>query len=176
MRIALSGKMGAGKNTVYDMLKKLNNDLNELKFAKPLYDCAAKIQEELELDVEKDGKLMQMLGEYYRNKYGQNFFAQKLINNKLWHFEHYCITDLRSEVEYQTARQYGFRIIKIEREWENRKKHSLDRDPSHHTEIALDNLAPYAFDATINNDGGLDELEAKVSNLYFDIKQWFSIK
>ncbi|AZU61048.1 dephospho-CoA kinase [Neobacillus mesonae] len=92
-----------------------------------------------------------------------------------WHSEvdnrgaNVVITDLRTQLEYETLRANGFTIIRVTAPEEDRiarAKAAGDdftlRDLTHETEIAIDS---FNVDAEIVNDGSVDDLKAKIDEI-----------
>ncbi len=164
MLIALSGKMGAGKNAVYEILKKLNPKFKEIKFATPIYNSMHYVQSAMGLNPHKDGKLLQLLGEHYREQQGLDFFAKMLFKNNYLH--NAVITDLRMPNEFNAARAHNFKIVRVNRDLELRKQFLFGRDPEHPTEIALNSIPDSAFDFVINNNYCLARLNDDVKKMF----------
>ncbi|WP_186648946.1 deoxynucleotide monophosphate kinase family protein [Fluviispira vulneris] len=168
MRVALAGKLGAGKNTVFEILKEIHGELREEKFAAPLYVAVSEVQQLFGETPHKDGRLLQLLGEHYRAKCGSDFFAKWLVA-RVKNSDNFCITDLRFPDEFEHAKRKNIKIIKIVRDENLRAHYSAGRDLNHSTEVALDNYDDLSFDAVINNNGGLDELKKIVGDVYIQL-------
>lgn len=159
MKIALSGKMGAGKNLFLDLLRELypQHTFKELKFADKLYEITTLIQQTLKVPVEKDGKLLQFIGEHYRAR-----------SSRFWceYFEpcdFSVVTDVRYPEELDTVEWAGYTTVRINRLEENRRPYFLGRNTNHRSETALDDTS--TFDHIIENDGTIEEFKDKIKKL-----------
>jgi hypothetical protein len=139
----------SGKDTACEYLqKKYTGDI--IRFAEPVYNIAAKIQEYYGFDIKKDGGLLQVLGEAIRAELGQDIFAnvlEKKLNQskELYHF----IPDIRYQNELDMLKRNNILTGKI-----NRKDRPIDRDQKHRSETELENAQ---FDIELNNNGTLEE-------------------
>lgn len=156
MRVAISGKSRAGKDTTAEFICAYISAQQEpykcVSFAKALYDCTRFVQGVLGKPVEKDPKLLQFMGEGLRQYYGKDVFVNvvKSIIESTPSHESIIVTDLRYKNEYALLKDLGFTTIRV-----NRKDRHIDRDPIHISEIDLDDAE---FDYVINNDGSLDDI------------------
>lgn len=159
MRIAISGKCRSGKDTVADII--INSSQltwTRLSFASTLYKCVSNIQKAVGVPVEKDGSLLQIIGEKIRNHYGEDVWANIIEKYIMDHpEENIIVTDVRYSNELKMLSKRGFSILRV-----NRKQRFVDRDPTHISEIDLD----YAhFDSILNNDFDLDHLKRCVVDI-----------
>lgn len=167
MRIAISGKCRSGKDTVADIIiSNLGGTWTRMSFASALYKCASSIQTILGIPVEKDGLLLQTIGEGLRKHYGENVWVDIVEAYIDTHpLENIIITDLRYRNEMEMLSKRNFEIIRI-----NRKQRPVDRDPNHISEVDLDTTK---FDHTLENDEGLERLKEQVADVIFKITSSF---
>lgn len=159
MRIAISGKCRSGKDTVADIIiSKSKETWTRLSFASALYNCVSNLQSNIGVKVEKDGLLLQTIGEGMRNHYGEKVWVDIVEAYIDAHpLENIIVTDLRYRNELRMLSKRGFKIIRV-----NRKHRPVDRDPNHISEVDLDHIT---FEYDINNDNSLDLLEEKVMSV-----------
>lgn len=173
IKIAISGKMGSGKNLFLDIAKRIDSgeSYQELKFAKHIYSISHQIQTYLELPLEKDGKLLQFIGKHYRDTQGGDFWVTKLFRVVKPFTDSVIITDLRYPEELEAVRKEGFTTVRIKRQVELRINNLGNRDLNHESEVALDKIQDSAFDYTINNNGSLELFEDAVSQILKEIRR-----
>lgn len=157
MIIAISGKMGSGKTTLADALSHsflLNGlEIQRLKFAGPIYNCATLIQEHLKIPVEKDRQLLQFLGSHFKQKISFDFWTQQLLSqitskpNTV-----YIIDDLRFKDEATALKNLGAFLIRLDCPEEERAARvgaALFLNDKHSSELDLDDYTK--FDLTLNS-------------------------
>jgi dephospho-CoA kinase len=162
--IGLTGKAGAGKDTVGNYLK-ANHNFQLASFAAPLKEGVKvmfgldntylehPLKEEIIPDIEKSPRqLMQLLGtEYGRNLVHQNLWlilAKKKINEYFDLGYNVCITDCRFDNEAEMITQDSGYIIEVRREESGTKF-------VHPSEAGI---SPSLVDITIENNRSLEEL------------------
>jgi len=165
IKIAISGKLGAGKS---EFLRIANESypwlgLTDAKFAGPIYSCLHAVQHRLDLPQEKDGKVLQFLGSHYREKYGNKFWVKKFFENAL-EINH-IVTDLRFPEEFEACKQRNYILVRIKRQDDLRLDSAGNRDINHISETALDSTPDAFFDFIINNNGSMELLESAVHHI-----------
>jgi len=172
MLLGLSGKIGSGKDYIASNFFLKKNDKKVLlvafaDFLKLEYGIQNKVSYD-KLYVNKDSKSrigLQTSSEYYKQKYGDNYYIDALdlfikIHQNKNNIDFFVITDVRYPNEYNYIKKMGGKIyrinapdrtlIKIKKETNNNKE-KMQKIMSHSSEICLDN---YSFDATIDNTIG----------------------
>jgi hypothetical protein len=110
--------------------------------------------------VTKDPKMLQFIGGGLKDIYGDNIWCDKTLkdlDNKS-----IVICDVRHKVEAEKLKQIGIPILRI-----NRKDRPIDRDPTHISEIDLDD---YMFEYMIDNDGTIEELYSKIDQFILSVR------
>lgn len=170
--IGISGKIGSGKDTVYEVIEELSNcEYDNRKFASKLKYIAGILTEthpdkleDQEFKKQKIGKgwgdmtyreLLQKLGtEALRNGLHDDVWIMALFSewrpNKKW-----VVTDVRFPNEAQAIKDKGGILIRVERPG--------TATGTHASETALDN---HSFDLTIENTGTLYDLYNKITALW----------
>lgn len=166
MKICLVAKFGSGKNATFDILKTLNPNFKELKFASKMYEVMSVTQRMLGLHLFKDAKFLQFIGQHFKDLFGMEFWIRQVEEDNYLDENFLCLTDGRFSFEIEWARQNGFTIVKLVRDDELRMPFRAGRDPNHISETALDHLPDSTYDYIIKNDGTLDDLQVKVKILY----------
>lgn len=173
IKIALSGKLGTGKSTFFDVAQRFfpNLHFQEGKFASILYKMQDLLQKELGIESHKDGRLLQFLGTH---------FKEETNNTNLWVEKYFkgvdpevndIITDCRFPNEVTQCQERGYFLVKIERRIELRGDSIGNRDPNHISETVLDSLSRTEFDYIINNNGSMDMFEEAVINTILDMER-----
>lgn len=169
MIIALSGKMGSGKTTTYDLLKdRLGAKLVLCKFAQPLYDAQNYLYKEFGFGhpETKDRKLLQWLGtDWARSKDDQVFV--KIWKQKAQAFSNsgfvVVCDDCRFLNEAEAVRSIGGKIVKINKKHGNSAE--SESGTNHASEMEIDQIkGDYIFD----NDT-IDNLRRDVTHLVIDL-------
>lgn len=165
MIVAFGHQARVGKDTAADYVVAKYGGV-KLAAADPLRAGVAAMQRVLGVAVEKDARLMQIVGRHVRGKYGDDFFARRLVDGIVsqGHGDLFVVSDLRFNVEVAALRAAasarGLRtvFVKITR----RNRPPIGRDPA---DISETELADFEFDATISNDGAVEDLYSAVDVL-----------
>lgn len=174
MRIAVYGKLRAGKTAVCDYIIE--------KFDCEILECSGALQEIVDIlypDKKgiKDRELLVTIGQHLRKideDIWVNLLEHKIKNSNA---ENILIAGVRQQNEYDMLKRQGFIFIqveacentRIERCIENGDKFSIE-SLRNHTEMVMDNWKP---DYLIINEKGFKELEISISNV---INQVLSIE
>lgn len=155
MIIGLSGKARVGKDTVADYLV-THYGFERCSFAIYLKSIAKNIVGWDGIKDHRGRKLLQDLGTVVR-QYDPTFWIRPVVSfigmdtNK-----DYVITDVRHFNEAEAISNLGGFLVRI-----NRDEATIGELGNHESEIKLDSYK--RFDLIIDNNGGFDELFAKVS-------------
>lgn len=171
MKIAVSGKLGSGKNLFLEIARYLNKDvlIEEGKFAQKIYDCTWAVHKTLGHNPYKDGKLLQFIGEHYREIFGKTFWIDRLFNEQP--LDYHIITDMRFPEELAAAKKKGYTTVRIHRKEEWRLEHKGNREVNHISETALDKTPDGEFDYIINNNGSLVLFESAVAEVVKEVRR-----
>lgn len=187
INIAISGKMGHGKDTLAKMLyKELTHHIifppkivsfgSKLKkFASyltnvPLDVACLNSTKSMVLNYSKAptfGILLQILGNAVREYVDENVWVKNLfdyIDQHMVKTQSIIISDLRYPNEYEECKKRGFIMIRIERELNVK---SDTRDTDHISETALD--MNYNWDFVFENNKTQEHLLYEVKDKIFDI-------
>lgn len=173
MILALSGKVGSGKDTVSDLTIKLTPNIQwrVIKFADKLKQITSLVTNtSVDDQYTQDGKNQTPAGWDVTNGEIQQLIGSKLreIKSDVWinaaindvkPNENVIISDLRYRDEAIAIKERGGILIRINGDPANVRKNST-RNLNHQSEIDLDDFADWDF--VINNNSSLTELENKV--------------
>ena len=162
LRLALGHQSRSGKDTFADYISATCGQTIVLSFAKKLYNITEHIQHTTGRKVEKDPKLLQLMGATLRKYYDDKLFVKLLmddidkliLNNPDVNI---VVADMRFRVEMEALKERGFSTIKI-----NRSNRPIDRDPNDISEV---DLLSHPFDISIDNNGTLNEFYNTIDNL-----------
>lgn len=170
IRIAVSGKLGCGKDLfltkAQEFFPKL--DFQNEKMAKSIYNLTSLIQDSLYIPRIKDGRLLQFIGNHYRDLY-PDIWVDSFFTNTHDVNSNVIVTDVRYPNELEACKQKGFTTIRILRQDEFRLNNLGNRDLKHLSETALDDTPITEYDYVINNNGTLEMFEGAVINVVNDI-------
>ena len=162
MLIGISGKKRSGKDTVGAMVVEWLNehgfDAAQVAFADQLKDEVAEAtgvnRRMQEMDKERWRPILQWWGvEFRRHYFGQDYWVSKMTQKLLAMDEDLAVvTDVRFRDEADFIRDSGGFVVRVERETGLQDGHSSETDLDGYSE----------FQATLSNDGTLDDLEEKV--------------
>ena len=124
-----------------------------MRFSEPIYDIMYTIQQVVGVSREKDPELLQLIGDSLKLHYGADVWVRNLLD-KIPPNKKIVIGDVRHQVEVRELNYAGIPILRI-----NRRDRIIDRNPTHISEIDLDD---YPFDYVIDNDGLIEELYEKI--------------
>lgn len=177
--IGLTGKMGVGKTTIVEIMRQvLNDEVNVVKFAQPLYDIQEFIYERISSVHErpkgfvKDRKLLQFLG---------TDWARQNINTNLWvdlwkievlnierdfdqeNLDDYVIVvdDVRFDNEAQAIKSMGGLIIKVE---SDKIEERIEVENTSHS--SEDGVSEGLVDAYIRNNSTIEDLKQIVTHMF----------
>jgi dephospho-CoA kinase len=183
--ILLSGKQGSGKTTLMNMLSyTLSNTLGMktmtthvangvYKVADTIYDAILRPQSERG----KDRKMLQTIAEYYKTKYGEQFWIDQTLKDVIRFFEversdYVCIDGIRFPYEIETVRNIGsskgYRVIVINltcSEEVRRSRCSAYGNDIHISEVALDQYKDFDVVYNTETDSVIDCMNKIVCNI-----------
>lgn len=176
-KILIVGKMRSGKSTVANRLR-LNYGFTELAFGDALKYYAQRVF--AYSDVIGEGKpraLYQRFGELCREidplvwvKHADAAYKQVLDSKST---KGIVVSDGRQPHEYEWARANGFTVVRVTAPDELRVARAVEagddctpHDFAHDTEMYVDQ---FAADYELQNDGSLDELDAKIDEMMAEI-------
>ena len=171
MLIAISGKMGAGKDIFADFLVK-NHQFTRVAFADHLKDTAAFMTaipraifddpvKKNEVWYEETGvtprQVLEWMGTELGRRIDPNLWVRRAMEKIGDHrAQRYVVTDMRFPNEYEAVREAGGFLVRVRRAWS-------DFAPTQSTHVSNTALDNYTFDQVVNNDYDLDMLRALAS-------------
>lgn len=179
--IGISGRIGSGKNTVGDFIKKIDSSFEEKSFAYKLKSIVALLAGcDFNLTLTQEGKntyipafnrtIGQMLQEIGTNALRDHFDKNVWINSLLADLKegrNYIITDVRFKNEAEELKKIGAVLIRVNRT-NNVIAENSNRNLLHSSEIDLDDYQ--GFDYIIENNSTLDHLEDVVNTIVSVLK------
>lgn len=182
MIIALSGKMGSGKSTALEMIKKVSRDFQGtelVKFAAPLYDIQEYVYSRIShvhqrpYDFIKDRKLLQWLGtEWGRGTISDSLWvdlwADQVERLKTGRDNLLIVCDdCRFDNEAKMVKAMGGHVVLITSEF-TEKRIDTKAGIVHHASEA--GISPNLIDYEVKNNGTLAEFESNLVHLLNVIK------
>ena len=174
MKILLAGKRGGGKDASAEFLKKQYGG-QITSFAEPLYQMMYACQDIMGIERHKDRVFLTTMGDYFR-AIKPSIFVD-LCMDKAYAINkaavNVFVSDGRYENELDAAKLEGFYLIHIV-STEERRKERRPEDTAKADTHSSENGYPddYQFDATITNNGTLEELyqalEETIANLILE--------
>lgn len=184
IKLAVCGRIRSGKDTVSAYLE-VKYGFTKFAFA----DDMKRLLHELFPNIPSDPKprrAYQVFGEGLRhldlpgaNHVWINACMRKVDTHIWWHSEvdnrgaNVVITDLRTQLEYDTLRANGFTIVRVTAPDEVRIARAISagddftlHDLTHETELEIDN---FEVDAEVVNDGTVDDLKAQIDAIITQI-------
>jgi cytidine deaminase len=176
-RIALFGLPGAGKSTSAAILRRVleadEKRVAVVKIAAPLYDVQHRFYERAAAPLvagKQDGKLLNFLGSHFRDVLPGFLLADFAERCDLAALSgaNVIVCDDARPVDLKDLSAQGFTIVRITAPDELRRARKAGRDDvttgrdDHPTEAGSDVAVA---DYTVNNNGGLPELEARIRDL-----------
>jgi hypothetical protein len=170
MKIAVTGEMRSGKDTVCEYIQVSTKfHFHKLYFARAIENIIRKYFPEALKDDKKPRELYQKIGQFMRS-IDPNVWVKQLEQDydfyKEYGGEHFLVTDLRQPNEYEWLKKNGFTVIKVEADKEVRIKRMIDtgdnfnlKNLDHETELSVRSL-PY--DYLITNNTTLEDLYKQV--------------
>lgn len=166
MIIGLTGKMGVGKSSAYEILKEHLKHVTLVKFAAPLYDIQEMIYRRISAvytrpeDFVKDRKLLQWLG----TDWGRNTISETLwvdlwkaeVARAVAYGEHVICDDVRFDNESDIVRSVGGIVVEITSNNAIKRISTANGLAGHASEAGL---SRDKIDFSIANNGTLAEFE-----------------
>ena len=180
--ITFTGKMGSGKTTAIDCIRRLQRKMIlSIKLAQPLYDIQEYAYQRIENvyrrpdNFIKDRKLLQFLG----TEWGREGIRDSLwidiwkdeVSNTLQNYTNTLVItdDVRYDNEAKAVHELGGKVIKIESTRTDERINTKNGIVNHPSEVGV---SPYLITATLKNDGTIDDLEKAILNLHKEIGLW----
>ncbi len=184
IKIALTGKLRSGKDTVAWQLFSAHNFEPPIAFAGMMKYFAHKVYAHTPMPDGKPRAMYQAFGEACRQfdpdvwirhaEFAVNLALEKRSTTGV------VIADLRLPREYEWCLANGFTIIRVTAPDEQRMGRAVDagddftvRDFAHETESHVDG---FAVDYEIANDGTVDDLKRKVDEMVDEIKRRWAVE
>lgn len=177
MIVGISGKLGSGKDTVANAIKKIDPSFQTKAYAYKLKQIVSiltscpiedtmtqegknKYIQEFDMTI---GQMLQKLGtNVLRDGFNQNVWINALMIELNKIEGNYIVTDCRFKNEAEAIKQAGGILIRVERPI-NPIAANSNRDLTHPSEVDLDDYT--GFDYVIQNDSDLNSLQDKVKSL-----------
>ena len=159
--LAFGCEARVGKDTAVDYLVSQNGGFRT-SFASPLYDIQDYTYKRLGLELQKDRKLLQVIGDWGRQK-NPHLFIQTLLREIESKSGNVYVSDVRYPNEFFALKNRGFTMVRLTRE--NRFVSADTNITSHSSENSLQN---HPWDVILSNDESLSDLYAQLDRVYSD--------
>lgn len=176
MRIAIYGKLRAGKSAVATIIKEKLVECKHFEFG----DAVQEVVDLLYPDQKgiKNRELLVGVGQHMR-KYDKDVWVN-IIRNKIENCENenILVAGVRQQNEYDMLKELGFKFIQVEASEDTRVERCLESGDNFnkaslndHTEMVLDS---FESDYIIKNERGFKELEIATRNILGDmvLREW----
>lgn len=172
MILSCNGKIGSGKSTFSEMIKKLDKRFEEKSFAFKLKQIVAlitgtNIEENLSQEGKKTvipefgkslGEIQQIIGtEVMRNNFDSDVWVKSLFMDYKPERDFWIISDVRFINEVNYIKNMGGIVIRLEGDPSKTRENS-NRDLNHISETELDSYD--GFDFVFKNEGSIEDLWA----------------
>lgn len=173
IKIAITGKMGAGKSTISKIIKEIDKNT----FVTSYSSMIRKILRQLNLDPTRER--MQYTGDFFRN-FDQDVWTNVLLKETKDIKETIVVEGIRYEFERDKLVSNGFKIIKINLSDDLRKKRIEIREDvniddniwiswqQHSTEKFVDQIKA---DFIINNNDSIEKVKKNLITILNQLKQ-----
>jgi dephospho-CoA kinase len=169
VKIALTGRIRAGKDTVAEYLQE-SYGFNRYAFGNGIRDICKRAFPYL-LEHGKPRALYQGVGQALR-EFDQDVWVKyldRVIEDECWPEDHIIITDLRQPNEYKHLREKGFFIVRVSSSFKTRFTRAYlqgdtfsVQDFNHETEAYVDR---FQVDYILSNDKTVDDLYREIDTL-----------
>ena len=159
--LAFGCEARVGKDTAVDYLMSQKGGF-KTSFASPLYDIQEYTYKRLSLKLQKDRKLLQVIGDWGRQK-NPHLFIHTLLREIDSEPGNVYISDVRYPHESFSLKNRGFTMVRLTRQ--NRFVSADTNITSHSSENSLQN---HPWDAILSNDESLSDLYAQLDRVYSD--------
>ena len=158
MKIALSGKMRAGKDFISDLIRLKYEMFERRAFADALKEDVEKIFGVTKENHPNGREILQLYGKVGRLAHPL-FWVNKIIHDKN---DFIIVTDLRFRNEADALKEAGFKLVRVHSSQESR---TLRGELNHENDISETDLDDYeGFDYHLEND-----LDISISNIFEQI-------
>lgn len=172
--IGFTGKMGVGKSTAIERIKRLNHKTFNIKFAGPLYQIQEHVYNTIApvyqrpASFVKDRKLLQWIGTEFGRSLSETLwvdlwkdqvrkYMQEFINPVI------LCDDVRFDNEAEAVRSLGGVVVEI---ISDKNKERIDTTSGlvhHKSEAGIDSKL---VDYTVTNNGSVQEFELAIRNVF----------
>lgn len=176
MKIAITGKMRSGKDTLAKIIIAENTSVIPLAFGDGIKHVANVYFPEI-VAKGKPRKLYQFIGQMFREM-DKDIWVKDLKNQMTYYihedgFSSFVVTDVRQMNEYEFLKENGFVVIKVEADDELRRERILNSGDvlselefTHDTETAVDSI-PY--DYLLTNNTTLEDFMTQIDFVLAEI-------
>ena len=150
-----------GKDTAVDYLMSQKGGV-KASFAAPLYDIQVYAYKRLGLELRKDRKLLQVVGDWGRQK-TPLLFVQTLLREIESKPGNVYVSDVRYPHEFLALKDRGFTMVRL-----TRGHRFVSADPDIASHSSENSLQEYSCEVIVSNDGTLSDMKAKLERVYSD--------
>ncbi|MDC3413922.1 AAA family ATPase [Terrihalobacillus insolitus] len=172
IKIALTGKMRSGKDTVADYLVD-KYEFTPFRFSEGIWATIRLLYPQAAASKEKPRRLLQEIGQKLR-MVDENIWVNYMFNEiERLGASLIVVTDLRQPNEYQALRENGFFIVRVKADEGVRLNRIMSEndnftinDLHHETEMHLDS---FKVDYELDNNGTLEDLHNQIEVMFNEI-------
>ena len=158
--LAFGCEAGVGKDTAVNYLVEQKGG-TQVSFASPLYDTHDYVHKRLGFDLQKDRKLLQLIGDWGREK-NPDLFVDLLLQKVDNRGGNFYVSDVRYPNEFHTLKSRGFTMVRLIRS----DRSLLSADVASHS--SENSIHKFPWDVILHNDGSFRDLHAQLDRVYSD--------
>lgn len=165
LKLALYGKAQSGKDTAVDWLVATQHG-RSMSFAFAIYELADHFQSVAGVEIHKDRRLLQWVGDFGRQYFGEDVWVNKLIRALPRPDVNVFISDVRFPAEAKALNDHGFLIINIMRDDKNIENPLTSEEAEHISENAFQTPEDeQLLDFKIINNGSKQDLYSQLQQI-----------
>ena len=170
IKIAVGYRAGVGKDTFFGYMQRKVNNLTQISFADPIYSIMSYAQNVCGFENIKDRGFLQYIGTEWARNNDPDIWI-KLALGRAENLDNVIITDVRFCNEFQTLKEDGWFMVKINRDVDNIDRFNTG-SVNHSSEQELNIIHNNSWNYVIDNNGDLTEFYKKIDIMFDEYVKW----